>query len=47
LETSVYHPRLKSTEILVDNDTSDAICIGLAGIKLGKDWLEKNKVNYK
>lgn len=45
LNVVVEHKR-KDTEYLKDDDTADAICIGVYGNLVGKEKLEEHQVNY-
>lgn len=36
----------KADEIIKDNDTADAICIGIFGNMVEKEWFDKHLVNY-
>lgn len=45
LEIVVPHKR-KANEVIIDNDTADAICIANCAIYKGIDWLNNNKVNF-
>lgn len=42
----VEHHKRKGDVIIKDNDTADAVCIGLYPLYADKKWREKNKVNY-
>ena len=46
LDIIIEHKRKGTTEIKKDDDTADAICIGLYGNIVNKKELEKRKVNY-
>lgn len=45
LNVIVEHKR-KPTEYLKDDDTADAICIGIFGNMVEKEWFDKHLVNY-
>lgn len=42
----IEHHKRKGDIVKKDNDTADAICIGLYPVYADKKWWEKNKVNY-